>query len=256
MQIYYKEIILQNFTIIIFVGKNLTPIRKAVLILLMCVCTVAAQAQLKKKRIGSTSKQHITLSIGGNHPVMDINTEHGASAQISYTYFFLKELGLKGFADYNYFWGKSTHYQSHFVSLGAEVVYNCFTNIGGRRENTSGSAIPERVYLHGGVGVSGFFCSPQPQYADGVTALFPVGFGITWAIADSWDLGFDGTYNFTISDRIDNTPSGKMTDTYPAVFITLAYKIPDARRSGTGAGYKSVRRKKCDPRKGCAITYE
>lgn len=223
----------------------------------MCVCTVAAQAQLKKRRVGSTSKQHITLSVGGNHPVMELNTEHGASVQFSYTYFFIKELGLKGFADYNYFWGKSSGYQSHFVSLGAQVVYNCLANIGSRRENKSGSAIPEGIYLHGGVGVSGFFCTPKPAFIDGVTALFPVGFGISWSIADNWSLGFDATYNFTLTDRLDNIVSGKMTDSYPAVFIALTYKIPDVRRSGTGHGYKSVRRRvKCDPRKGCAITYE
>lgn len=229
--------------------------RKITLILLLCLCVLSAQAQLKKQRIGSTSKQHVTLSVGVNHPVMELKSGHGPSIQASYTYFFLQQLGLKGFADYNYFYGDN-NYKCHFASLGAEVVYNCFNNLGGRRESAKGSAIPERIYLHGGVGLSGFFCSPQPDFINGVTALFPVGFGLAWAIADNWAMGLDATYNFTVTDRLDNICEGKMTDSYPALFLTVSYKIPDAKRKGTGFGYKSVKQKKCDPRKGCAITFE
>ena len=216
--------------------------------------STSAYAQLKKNRIGSTSKQMISISLGVNHPVFELKTKHGPHVQASYTYFFLPEVGLQGFADYNYFWGESS-YQSHFASLGAKVIYNFFIYKKGRRENAKGSFIPERIYLHGGVGVSGFFCTPKPQFINGCTALFPVGLGFSWAVSDSWSLGLEAAYNFTLSDRIDNITSGKMPDCYPTLDITLMYKIPDARRRGTGFGYKKGKNK-CDPIKGCAITYQ
>ena len=211
-------------------------------------------AQLKKNRIGSTSKQMVSVALGVNHPVFELKTKHGPHAQAAYTYFFLPEVGLQGFADYNFFWGDE-NFQGHFASLGAKVIYNFFIYKSGRRENAKGSFIPERIYLHGGVGVSGFFCSPKPQFIDGCTAMFPVGLGFSWAVSDSWSLGLEAAYNFTLSDKIDNIKSGKMPDCYPTLDLTLTYKIPDARRSGTGFGYKKGKNK-CDPIKGCAITYQ
>lgn len=229
--------------------------KKVTLILLMVLLmSASAYAQLKKNRLGSNSKQQISLAIGVNHPVFELKTKHGPHVQASYAYFFLPEIGLAGFADYNYFWG-ADNYQCHFATIGAKAIYNFFIYKQGRRENAGGSAVPERLYLHAGVGLSGYFCTPKPQFVSGCTALFPMGLGFAWAIADNWSLGLEAAYNITLSDRVDNIVGGKMTDSYPTLDLTLTYKIPDARRSGTGFGYKKGKNK-CDPIKGCAITYQ
>ncbi len=228
---------------------------KSFFILLCVLVSVSANAQLKKSRIGTNSKQQVSLTVGVNHPVMELKTKHGANVQASYTYFFLPRLGLRGFADYNFLWGDKD-YKAHLASLGAEVVFNAYICKSGRKESSTSSIIPDRIYLFGGVGISGFFCNPKPQFTDGVTALFPVGFGIAWPVADNWNLGFEAAYNFTVTDKLDNIVSGKMTDSYPTLGITLTYKIPDAQPGSTGFGYKSKKRTVCDPRKGCAITFE
>ncbi len=229
--------------------------KKRIVIILLFAIILPVHAQLKKSRIGSTSKQQVSISVGVNHPVMELKTKHGPNVQASYTYFFLPRLGLKGFADYNFFLGEND-YNSHFASLGAEVVFNAYISTSGRKESSTASVIPDKIYIFGGVGVSGFFCTPKPQFTDGVTALFPVGFGIAWPVADNWNLGFEAAYNFTLTDKLDNIIGGKMTDSYPTLDVTLTYRIPNTHRRGTGFGYKSKKTRVCDPRKGCAITFE
>ncbi len=236
---------------------------KRITFIFICVilsCSVSF-GQLKKSRLGSNSKQHVSLSGGANKPLMDIHTDFEPSCSFSYTYYFLPKLGLRGALEYNWFTGQSPvghpNYYAHIVELSAQVVFNYYVYTGSRRENNSVSFIPERAYIFGGVGAL-CYLREQVNYAPAFTASFPIGTGLQFPIRDNWAWGIDFTWHFTIADDIDNYPVQKsFTDGYPTLMLTFTYKIPDQKRSGTGYGYKSSKKGlKCDPRKGCEFTFD
>ena len=76
--------------------------KKIATLLLCLLLATSAMAQLKKSRIGSNSNQHISLGVGASYPVFDCSGAIGGAAQLSYTYYFMPRLGLRGEASYAY----------------------------------------------------------------------------------------------------------------------------------------------------------
>ena len=147
---------------------------KKIFTLLLCLTlSFSAFAQLKKIRLGNNSNQHISLGVGASYPVFDCPGNIGGAANLSYTYYFMPQLGLRGEASYAYLRYKTSGNVSgiepsrslssskvpadsfdglHAGDISAQVVYNYFIDKGQRRENNAGSFVPERAYLFGGVG--------------------------------------------------------------------------------------------------------
>ena len=76
---------------------------KKIFTLLLCLTlSFSAFAQLKKIRLGNNSNQHISLGVGASYPVFDLPGNIGGAANLSYTYYFMPQLGLRGEASYAY----------------------------------------------------------------------------------------------------------------------------------------------------------
>lgn len=222
----------------------------------LSMLALPAHAQLKKSKIGSTSKQHISLMLGANYPVFDCATGVGGSGAAAYSYFFMKRLGLRGVFEYDLMrvTEPKDPFICHNLELSAQLIFNFFTYGGERKENGKASFVPERGYLFGGVGC--LYEMPQKN-EDVLTASFPVGLGIAWPVGDNWSLGLELGWHFTINDQMEGIKQDKMTDGYATALLNLSYKIPDAKRKGTGYGYKSSSKgRKCDPRRGCDFTFD
>ena len=76
---------------------------KKIITLIICISlSFSAFAQLKKVRLGNNSNQHISLGIGASYPVFDCPGNIGGAANLSYTYYFMPRLGLRGELSYAY----------------------------------------------------------------------------------------------------------------------------------------------------------
>ena len=228
----------------------------------------SAMAQLKKIRLGNNSNQHISLGIGASYPVFDLPGNVGGAANLSYTYYFMPQLGLRGEASYAYLrykpWdasdtstGSVTEFDGvHAGDISAQVVYNYFIDKGQRRENNMGSFIPERAYLFGGVGL--FIYDAHATGKDvGVHASFPIGTGVAWSVGADWSIGLDATWRFTLTDDIDAVvPEKFMPDCYANLCLSVTYKIPKQWVGSTKTHIHTKKNKRCDPRKGCSFTFE
>ena len=224
-------------------------------------------AQLKKSRLGSNSNQHITLGIGASYPVFDCPGTIGGAANLSYTYYFMPQLGLRGELGYAYLRyasgstsGTSTSSVTevdglHVGDVSAQVVYNYFIDKGQRRENNSGSFVPERAYLFGGVGCFLYDAYPTGNSV-GISASFPIGTGIAWSVGANWAISLDATWRFTLTDDMDAiTPEQFMPDCYATLCLSVTYKIPKQRIGSKETRIRTKRNKACDPRKGCDYTF-
>ena len=245
---------------------------KKIFTLLLCLMlSFSAMAQLKKIRLGNNSNQHISLGIGASYPVFDLPGNVGGAANLSYTYYFMPQLGLRGEASYAYLrykpWdasgtsgtstGSVTEFDGlHAGDISAQVVYNYFIDKGQRRENNMGSFIPERAYLFGGVGL--FLYDAHATGKDvGVHASFPIGTGVAWSVGADWSIGLDATWRFTLTDDIDAVvPEKFMPDCYANLCLSVTYKIPKQWVGSTKTHIHTKKNKRCDPRKGCSFTFE
>lgn len=247
---------------------------KKITTLLLCfLLATSLMAQLKKSRLGSNSNQHITLGIGASYPVFDCPGTIGGAANLSYTYYFMPQLGLRGELGYAYLRyepsisGPSTSSGTEIGSSGpkmdglhagdisAQVVYNYFIDKGQRRENNSGSFVPERAYLFGGVGCFLYDAYPTGNSV-GISASFPIGTGVAWGIGANWAISLDATWRFTLTDDMDAiTPEQFMPDCYATLCLSVTYKIPKQRIGSKETRIRTQRNKACDPRKGCDYTF-
>ena len=246
---------------------------KKITTLLLCfLLTTSVMAQLKKSRLGSNSNQHITLGIGASYPVFDCPGTIGGAANLSYTYYFMPQLGLRGEASYAYLRCKLGGANSsvpnlvegpernqynglHAGDVSAQVVYNYFIDKGQRRENNSGSFVPERAYLFGGVGCFLYDAYPTGNSV-GISASFPIGTGVAWSVGANWAISLDATWRFTLTDDMDAiTPEQFMPDCYATLCLSVTYKIPKQRIGSKETRIRTQRNKACDPRKGCDYTF-
>lgn len=254
---------------------------KKITTLLLCfLLATSVMAQLKKSRLGNNSNQHITLGIGASYPVFDCPGTVGGAANLSYTYYFMPQLGLRGELGYAYLRyepsasGPSTSSGTEIGSSGteisgsganidglhagdisAQVVYNYFIDKGQRRENNSGSFVPERAYLFGGVGCFLYDAHLTGNHV-GISASFPIGTGVTWSVGSNWAISLDATWRFTLTDNIDAiAPEEFMPDCYATLCLSVTYKIPKQRIGSKETRIRTQRNKACDPRKGCDYTF-
>lgn len=239
---------------------------KKITTLVLCLLLASGtMAQLKKSRIGNNSNQHISLGIGASYPVFDYNGAIGGAAQLSYTYYFMPRLGLRGEVGYAYlrYQPKGTLTGStnerdglHTGDLSAQVVFNYFIDRGQRRENNRGSAVPERAYLYAGVGCFLYDTHASGTNGVGVHASFPIGTGVAWSVGANWAIGIDATWRFTLTDNIDAVmPEEFMPDCYATLCLSVTYKIPKQRIGSKETRIRTQRNKACDPRKGCDFTF-
>lgn len=217
-------------------------------------------AQLKKSRIGSNSNQHISLGIGASYPVFDCAGAFGGTANLSYTYYFMPRLGLRGEAHYAFLRYQPTSTPNntdglHAGDISAQVVFNYFIDKGSRAENNRESAVPERAYLFGGVGCFLYDAHPTGNIM-GVSASFPIGTGVAWSIGANWAIGLDATWRFTLTDDMDAVaPAQFMPDCYATVCLSVTYKLPKQRIGGKENNIRTQKNQACDPRKGCDYTF-
>ncbi len=255
--------------------------KKITTLLLCLLLATSVMAQLKKSRLGSNSNQHITLGIGASYPVFDCPGTIGGAANLSYTYYFMPQLGLRGELGYAYLryepsasgpFSLSVNNTStssgteisgsgakidglHAGDISAQVVYNYFIDKGQRRENNSGSFVPERAYLFGGVGCFLYDAYPTGNSV-GISASFPIGTGVAWSVGANWAISLDATWRFTLTDNMDAiTPEQFMPDCYATLCLSVTYKIPKQRIGSKETRIRTKRNKACDPRKGCDYTF-
>jgi hypothetical protein len=246
-------------------GAKSTYMKKLATLLFCLLLAGGAYAQLKKSRIGNNSNQHITLGVGASYPVFDCSGAIGGAANLSYTYYFMPRLGLRGEAHYAYLryapiglpqpaQGSTTD-GLHAGDISAQVVFNYFIDRGARRENNGASFVPERAYLFGGVGC--FLYDAHPTGRDvGIHASFPIGTGVAWSIGSDWAIGLDATWRFTLTDDMDAVmPAEFMPDCYATLCLSVTYKIPKQRIGSKENRIRTQRNKACDPRKGCDFTF-
>ena len=231
---------------------------KKIFTLLLCLTlSFSAFAQLKKIRLGNNSNQHISLGVGASYPVFDLPGNIGGAANLSYTYYFMPQLGLRGEASYAYLrYNNGVDDAVHAGDISAQVVYNYFIDKGQRRENNMGSFVPERAYLFGGVG-----CFLYDAHATGknvgIHASFPIGTGVAWSIGSDWSIGLDATWRFTLTDDIDAiVPEKFMPDCYATICLSVTYKIPKQWVGSTKTHIHTKKNKRCDPRRGCDFTFD
>ena len=251
---------------------------KKIFTLLLCLTlSFSAFAQLKKIRLGNNSNQHISLGVGASYPVFDLPGNIGGAANLSYTYYFMPQLGLRGEASYAYLRYKTSGNVSgiepsrslssskgpadifdglHAGDISAQVVYNYFIDKGQRRENNMGSFVPERAYLFGGVGC--FLYDAHAIGKDvGIHASFPIGTGVAWSVGSDWAIGLDATWRFTLTDELDAiVPEKFMPDCYATVCLSVTYKIPKQWVGSTKTHIHTKKNKRCDPRRGCDFTFD
>ena len=241
--------------------------KKLTTLLLCLLLASGAMAQLKKSRIGNNSNQHITLGVGASYPVFDCKGAIGGAANASYTYYFMPRLGLRGELGYAYLRyasgstsGTSTSSGTeidglHVGDISAQGVFNYFIDRGSRRENNSGSFVPERAYLFGGVGCFLYDAHPTGRTV-GIHASFPIGTGVAWSVGSNWAIGLDATWRFTLTDDMDAVaPEAFMPDCYATLCLSVTYKIPKQRIGSKETRIRTQRNKACDPRKGCDFTF-
>ena len=246
---------------------------KKITTLLLCfLVATCAMAQLKKSRIGNNSNQHVTLGIGASYPVFDCPGNFGGAANVSYTYYFMPQLGLRGEAHYAYLRcdlgdGNSSvaepakgpernqHNGLHVGDVSAQVVFNYFIDKGQRRENNAGTFVPERAYLFGGVGCF-LYDAHLTGNNVGISASFPLGTGVAWSVGSHWAISLDATWRFTLTDDMDAImPEKFMPDCYATLCLSVTYKIPKQRIGGKENHIRTQKNKACDPRKGCDYTF-
>ena len=239
---------------------------KKIITLIVCISlSFSAFAQLKKVRLGNNSNQHITLGIGASYPVFDCPGDIGGAANLSYTYYFMPRLGLRGELSYAYLRYAPSGTTSvtepevnglHAGDISAQVVFNYFIDRGQRRENNMGSIVPERAYLFGGVGC--FLYDAHATGKDvGISASFPIGTGVAWSIGSDWAIGLDATWRFTLTDDIDAiVPEKFMPDCYATLCLSVTYKIPKQWVGSSKTHIRTKKNKRCDPRKGCDFTFD
>ena len=231
---------------------------KKIFTLLLCLTlSVSAFAQLKKIRLGNNSNQHVSLGIGASYPVFDCPGNIGGAANLSYTYYFFPQLGLRGEASYAYLrYNNGGDDAVHAGDVSAQVVFNYFIDKGQRRENNAGSFVPERAYLFGGVGC--FLYDAHATGKDvGIHASFPIGTGVAWSVGSDWAIGLDATWRFTLTDDLDAIiPEKFMPDCYATLCLSVTYKIPKQWVGSTKTHIHTKKNKRCDPRKGCDFTFD
>ncbi len=242
---------------------------KKIITLLLCITlSINAFAQLKKVRLGNNSNQHISLGIGASYPVFDCPGNIGGAANLSYTYYFIPRLGLRGELSYAYLRYKSSdtisdtstspeteHNALHAGDISAQVVFNYFIDRGSRRENNMGSFVPERAYIFGGIG-----CFLYDAHATGkevgIHASFPIGTGVAWSIGSDWAIGLDATWRFTLTDDMDAIiPEEFMPDCYASLCLSVTYKFPKQWVGSKKTHIRTKKNKRCDPRRGCDFTF-
>ena len=250
---------------------------KKIITLIVCISlSFSAFAQLKKVRLGNNSNQHITLGIGASYPVFDCPGNIGGAANLSYTYYFMPRLGLRGELSYAYLRYASgttsgtyslsvintstssvTEFDGlHAGDISAQVVFNYFIDRGQRRENNRGSFVPERAYLFGGVGC--FLYDAHATGKDvGIHASFPIGTGVAWSVGSDWAIGLEATWRFTLTDELDAiVPEKFMPDCYATLCLSVTYKIPKQWVGSSKIHIRTKKNKRCDPRKGCDFTFD
>ena len=231
---------------------------KKIFTLLLCLTlSLSAFAQLKKIRLGNNSNQHVSLGIGASYPVFDYPGNIGGAANLSYTYYFFPQLGLRGEASYAYLrYNNGGDDAVHAGDVSAQVVFNYFIDKGQRRENNAGSFVPERAYLFGGVGC--FLYDAHATGKDvGIHASFPIGTGMAWSVGSDWSIGLDATWRFTLTDDIDAiVPEKFIPDCYASLCLSVTYKIPKQWVGSTKTHIHTKKNKRCDPRKGCDFTFD
>ena len=247
---------------------------KKIITLIVCISlSFSAFAQLKKVRLGNNSNQHITLGIGASYPVFDLPGNIGGTANLSYTYYFIPRLGLRGELSYAYLRynpsgsvsgttsgtsnGPTDSFDGlHAGDISAQVVFNYFIDRGQRRENNMGSFVPERAYLFGGVGC--FLYDAHATGKDvGIHASFPIGTGVAWSVGSDWAIGLDATWRFTLTDELDAiVPEKFMPDCYATLCLSVTYKIPKQWVGSNKTHIRTKKNKRCDPRKGCDFTFD
>ena len=231
---------------------------KKIFTLLLCLTlSVSAFAQLKKIRLGNNSNQHVSVGIGASYPVFDCPGNIGGAANLSYTYYFFPQLGLRGEASYAYLrYNNGGDDAVHAGDVSAQVVFNYFIDKGQRRENNAGSFVPERAYLFGGVGC--FLYDAHATGKDvGIHASFPIGTGVAWSVGSDWSIGLDATWRFTLTDDIDAiVPEKFIPDCYASLCLSVTYKIPKQWVGSTKTHIHTKKNKRCDPRKGCDFTFD
>ena len=242
--------------------------KKLITLIILLAISFSVFGQLKKVRLGNNSNQHISLGIGASYPVFDTEGAIGGAANLSYTYYFMPRLGLRGEMSYAYLRyalgsvsGTSTSSVTEFDGLhagdiSAQVVFNYFIDRGQRSENNRGSAVPERAYLFGGVGC--FLYDAHATGKDvGIHASFPVGTGVAWSVGNNWAIGLDATWRFTLTDELDAVvPEEFMPDCYASLCLSVTYKIPKQWVGSKKTYIRTKKNKRCDPRKGCDFTFD
>lgn len=212
------------------------------------------------------------MGIGASYPVFDTEGAIGGAANLSYTYYFMPRLGLRGEMSYAYLRyapgsvsgttsGTSTSSVTevdglHAGDISAQVVFNYFIDRGQRSENNRGSAVPERAYLFGGVGC--FLYDAHATGKDvGIHASFPIGTGVAWSVGNNWAIGLDATWRFTLTDELDAVvPEEFMPDCYATLCLSVTYKIPKQWVGSKKTYIRTKKNKRCDPRKGCDFTFD
>lgn len=254
--------------------------KKLITLTLLLTLSFSTFAQLKKVRLGNNSNQHITLGIGASYPVFDCPGNIGGAANLSYTYYFMPRLGLRGEMSYAYLryapgsvsgttsgtlfpsvintsTSSVTEFDGlHAGDISAQVVFNYFIDRGQRRENNRGSFVPERAYLFGGVGC--FLYDAHATGKDvGIHASFPIGTGVAWSVGSDWAIGLDATWRFTLTDELDAiVPEKFMPDCYATLCLSVTYKIPKQWVGSKKTYIRTKKNKRCDPRKGCDFTFD
>ena len=242
---------------------------KKIITLIVCISlSFSAFAQLKKVRLGNNSNQHISLGIGASYPVFDCPGNIGGAANLSYTYYFMPRLGLRGELSYAYLRyapgttsgssnGPADSFDGlHAGDISAQVVFNYFIDRGQRRENNLGSFVPERAYLFGGVGC--FLYDAHATGKDvGIHASFPIGTGVAWSVGSDWSIGLYATWRFTLTDELDAiVPEKFMPDCYATLCLSVTYKITKQWVGSSKTHIRTKKNKRCDPRKGCDFTFD
>lgn len=239
--------------------------KKIITLIILLAISFSVFGQLKKVRLGNNSNQHISLGIGASYPVFDTEGAIGGAANLSYTYYFMPQLGLRGEMSYAYLRHKPSYSSTgsgteidglHTGDISAQVVFNYFIDRGQRSENNRGSAVPERAYLFGGVGC--FLYDAHATGKDvGIHASFPVGTGVAWSVGNNWAIGLDATWRFTLTDELDAVvPEEFMPDCYATLCLSVTYKIPKQWVGSKKTYIRTKKNKRCDPRKGCDFTFD
>ena len=235
--------------------------KSVLLLIILFFVDIAASAQLVKSRIGGNSQHQLTFSAGVNYPSFDINRNIGPIIGLSYTYFFIPQLGARVIGNYHYFDGTTNAipYYSHNAELEIEGVYNFFNNQSRRKENSGLSLLPSQAYLF--LGFGGLFCVPHVGkfYINNIPTLtIPIGIGTQHEISKNWNIGLEFAWHLTLIDNLDNKIiDGSSLDSYPTLCLTGTYKIPKfGNTSSRSKQFQHHKKQKCDPRKGCAVAFD